>query len=1046
MSGRSLESPANQNFLDIHCKTMNTDNIITSGNINVAGTIEPDAIKMVNEVDKISIDPLLTEDSDSNLVSEKALKTYIDASVLSSDEFIRVAPNIYARIATDGLRIDNIATNTTSELDVQGDVKFSANSADSMSYLDSSKIKKDLTLSGNLSLASGTLDTVQPIQTTSSPTFANVTATTTIISNEVKALGSTSSLRLNSGTSNGHIYYGVTQTPNSHRFTINNHADIFKVNYNDVDVNYPLNVNNIIPITDDNTEIGSMTKRLKEAYFLDPDGTPFTIQGLASANRRIRDDTSVLKFTSSDSVVAGVWTYTITDSTGIGNMVFVVDEKVLVLGSASMSVDIQTLSGTNLNPNSIYIYVQNDGADNPELVASNTSPEGIIESVSIANFKGGTVSASSVTVYGEISQSLNPYEFIAKTYHRFFDEGTIYRSGLLITSVIPSDITIGIGSVKTVFDIVTTTQKQVTIDGLFYVKNDGTYNTLNTFNFLEYSDGSTVTNNRYFNVILGTINDGTTRIMALIQSKPATEYNSVAQCLADSFQTLVTQPNDDLLKRLFVPVARIVLQRTGTGVLQAIGSAFHIDIRGTVGTGGGSAGGASNVVDGNINNDFPIWNSTNGEYEPKTVSETKTILGVNTTDNLQVGLLGVGQVNDTTATAVIYSNANVPLDLIRESSTTNTVLRGLELFRRSSGTPASGIGVSLAFRPEDSGGNPESAVVLSGILNDVSPSAENATYKIELASDSSLFTGLEMVASTGDNCATALTGTFNLDGRATINPDSGDDAFLEIKKNDTGNSGIKFITGSFEDYRIGVASNENMLFYGNAIQDVIMYFDKGDGYSIKMPLTYNDTISNSVRDLQIELGGKIGYVSSILKSKKNINYSIDADFIFDLKSCSFNFRKRDDKGEYTEECEDELIQGFIYEDTIDKAKHICFQNEDGSPAGISYSKLIVPLVKVAQDQNIKIIKLERDVEEIIIDNQKLKELNKEIIKDYEIMIKQNVLLRGEITKRNVRYKLMENRLNKRMNNFKEFEDIKEQLKFLEKIKKCPKFKSIFCIK
>lgn len=114
--------------------------------------------------------------------------------------------------------------------------------------------------------------------------------------------------------------------------------------------------------------------------------------------------------------------------------------------------------------------------------------------------------------------------------------------------------------------------------------------------------------------------------------------------------------------------------------------------------------------------------------------------------------------NSGSADLEVYSTDGVPVDIYRTASSTNTVLRCLELFRRTTGTPAAGIGCSIAFRPDDSGGNPESAVVLSGILNDVTPTAEHATFRVELASDSSLFTAMDMVAGTGNSLTTTIQG------------------------------------------------------------------------------------------------------------------------------------------------------------------------------------------------------------------------------------------------------------------------------------------------
>jgi len=50
---------------------------------------------------------------------------------------------------------------------------------------------------------------------------------------------------------------------------------------------------------------------------------------------------------------------------------------------------------------------------------------------------------------------------------------------------------------------------------------------------------------------------------------------------------------------------------------------------------GGSV--SSNVVDGNTLNDFPAWNSSTGQYDPKTIAETQVILGIDTKADIVTG-------------------------------------------------------------------------------------------------------------------------------------------------------------------------------------------------------------------------------------------------------------------------------------------------------------------------------------------------------------------------------------------------------------------------
>jgi len=135
----------------------------------------------------------------------------------------------------------------------------------------------------------------------------------------------------------------------------------------------------------------------------------------------------------------------------------------------------------------------------------------------------------------------------------------------------------------------------------------------------------------------------------------------------------------------------------------------------------------------------------------------------------QFAYLGIGQANTADAVCQMNYTGGRVCDIIRTESTTNTTDRALELYRATTGTAGNGIGVELGFNPERSDGDPESAAALVGILNDVAN--HHGTFRVEMASDSSLFTGLEMVASTGD----ALISTFTGDVRTSTAPTNGND-------------------------------------------------------------------------------------------------------------------------------------------------------------------------------------------------------------------------------------------------------------------------------
>ena len=133
---------------------------------------------------------------------------------------------------------------------------------------------------------------------------------------------------------------------------------------------------------------------------------------------------------------------------------------------------------------------------------------------------------------------------------------------------------------------------------------------------------------------------------------------------------------------------------------------------------------------------------------------------------------------------------------------------------------------------------------------------------------------------------------------------------------------------------------------------------------VNMFQVYDTAIGGTTRDLFIEDGGQIGYVSSIRESKANISVLSDVDWIYQLQPSSFNFKLRDRDGEYTGEVSTELEYGLIAEDVEPIAPELCFYDEvDGEQElrGIHYKKLIVPILKALQEANAKITTLETKV-------------------------------------------------------------------------------------
>jgi hypothetical protein len=140
-----------------------------------------------------------------------------------------------------------------------------------------------------------------------------------------------------------------------------------------------------------------------------------------------------------------------------------------------------------------------------------------------------------------------------------------------------------------------------------------------------------------------------------------------------------------------------------------------------------------------------------------------------------------------------------------------------------------------------------------------------------------------------------------------------------------------------------------------------------DGYISLNSVVFGTTTSGTIRTLYIGNGANylIGGISSIRKSKTNIENLSNVDWIYDLNPVTFNYRKADENKNYTDEFYEDLNYGLIAEDTAPVADFLINYNdkEDGTKEmiGIEYPRLITPLLKAIQDQKKLIEELEAKV-------------------------------------------------------------------------------------
>lgn len=114
---------------------------------------------------------------------------------------------------------------------------------------------------------------------------------------------------------------------------------------------------------------------------------------------------------------------------------------------------------------------------------------------------------------------------------------------------------------------------------------------------------------------------------------------------------------------------------------------------------------------------------------------------------------------------------------------------------------------------------------------------------------------------------------------------------------------------------------------------------------------YNTTVGATNRDVFVDNGGVVGYVSSIRASKTNIQDLTDTSWLHQLNPVTFNYRKKDEEGNYTEETDGDIQYGMIAEDVERVRPDLCFYDEvDGEQElrGIQYSKLVPVMLKEIQ--------------------------------------------------------------------------------------------------
>jgi hypothetical protein len=326
-----------------------------------------------------------------------------------------------------------------------------------------------------------------------------------------------------------------------------------------------------------------------DVTFTDQQGDQFTTRDLAAHQLDVFNEMATTEFDTTCVVSSSIRTVTATQPES-EKLEFIIDEKRIEQpDQEDMTVTHTGLNGTDGTPKEIYTYFQNSGDDEPELVASNTSPDGTIEHVDCVYEVVGSISASTANVYA--SNNVKPYlqGILENLLDRLKEEGCIYLSGMDITAT-ATRFTITAGTARHVISLATIPALDINsaapVDTQFTIEDDDTYTTYTDFQIDEYYDGVAVVNTHHVKCRIGVVINNpelTSARFHIIPQKGAQTYTTPAQAWTDAKGMGRTIPRKAIVKNAFIPIADIVIKNT-TGTFTLIAhpdtGLFYDDVRG----------------------------------------------------------------------------------------------------------------------------------------------------------------------------------------------------------------------------------------------------------------------------------------------------------------------------------------------------------------------------------------------------------------------------------------------------------------------------------
>jgi hypothetical protein len=237
-----------------------------------------------------------------------------------------------------------------------------------------------------------------------------------------------------------------------------------------------------------------------------------------------------------------------------------------------------------------------------------------------------------------------------------------------------------------------------------------------------------------------------------------------------------------------------------------------------------------------------------------------------------------------------------------------------------------------------------------GTVSGGSPAGSNTQIQYNNSGAFGASSNLTFDGSTLDvNVSSGSSAIFQL--RAT-NASAG--AFLRIAGGNLGlgTGNFDIIQGTPGDVYLQNRSNQPIYFYTNSTERVRI---SADG-NLRVPAMYGTTVTTP-RNVFIDSSGNMGGISSVRESKTNISALSSAAWVQQLNPVTFNYRKKDEDGKFTDEFEAENQFGLIAEDVEAIQPDLCVYVA-GKLQGVHYDRMIAPLIKAIQELTARVAALE----------------------------------------------------------------------------------------